>query len=96
MCYFNVRYIYSHDNFYILMVILTYFGSMECEINKQIITSIFSCINHIGGGVCVFTGTDLPYTMYDVSQFCIKKTFEVCATQLDLGEYYIIIICIYR
>ena len=34
--------------------------------------------------------------MCDVSQFCNEKMFEVCATQLDLGNYYIIIICIYR
>jgi hypothetical protein len=32
----------------------------------------------------------------DVSQFCIEKIFEVCATRLNLGNYYIIVICIYR
>jgi hypothetical protein len=56
----------------------------------------FSHINHIGGGVCIFNGADLQYITCDVSQFCIEKTFEVCATQLDLGNYYIIIIFIYR
>jgi hypothetical protein len=38
----------------------------------------------------------LQYSTCDVSQFCIEKTFQVCATQLDLGNYYIIVICIYR
>jgi len=28
---FCARYIYKYDNFYILMVIVTYYGSMECE-----------------------------------------------------------------
>jgi hypothetical protein len=50
---------------------------------------------YIGGGMCVFTRADFQYTMCDASQFCIEKTFEVCATQLDMGMNYIIIICIY-
>jgi hypothetical protein len=59
--------------------------------HQIIITSIFSHINHVGGGVCVFSRADSPYTVCDVSQFCIEKTFEVCATQLDVGDYYFII-----
>jgi hypothetical protein len=60
------------------------------------LSSSFSRINHIGDGVCIFSRADLQYTMCNVSQFCNEKTFEVCATQLDLGNSYIIIICIYR
>jgi hypothetical protein len=63
--------------------------------NYQLFSN-FSRINHIGGGVFIFTRADLQYSACDVSQFCIEKTFEVCATQLDLGNYYIIVICIYR
>jgi hypothetical protein len=60
------------------------------------VPSNFSCINHIQGGVCICNGADLQCTICDVSQFCIEKTFEVCVTQLNLGNYYIIIICICR
>jgi hypothetical protein len=38
----------------------------------------------------------VQYTTCDVCQFCNEKMFEICATQLNLGNYYIIKICIYR
>jgi hypothetical protein len=60
------------------------------------LSSNFSHINHIGGGVCIFTRADLQYSICDVSQFCIEKMFGVCVTKLDLGNYYIIVICTYR
>lgn len=66
------------------------------SLDNYYLSSSFSHINHIGTGVCIFTGADLQYTICDVSQFCIKKAFIVCVTQLHLGNYYIIIICIYR
>jgi hypothetical protein len=66
------------------------------SLDNYYLSSSFSHINHIGTGVRIFTGADLQYTICDVSQFCIKKAFIVCVTQLHLGNYYIIIICIYR
>jgi hypothetical protein len=66
------------------------------SLDNYYLSSSFSRINCIGGGVCIFNGADLQYTVCDVSQFCIEKTFIVCATQLDLGSYYIIKICVYR
>jgi len=38
----------------------------------------------------------LQYSTCDFCQFRIEKMFEVCASQLDLVNTYIIIICIYR
>jgi hypothetical protein len=66
------------------------------SLDNYYLSSSFSHINHIGPGVCIFTGTYTQYTKCDVSQFCIEKMFVVCATQLDLGNYSFIIICIYR
>ena len=37
--------------------------------------------------------SNIPCVM--LLNFVLKKTFEVCATQLDMGMNYIIIICIY-
>jgi hypothetical protein len=69
---------------------------LTLSLDNFYLSSNFSCINHIGRGVCIFTRADLQYSTCDVSQFCIVKTFEVCATQLDLGNCYVVIICIYR
>ena len=66
------------------------------SLDNYYLPSNFSCINHTGAGACIFTGADLQYTISDVSQFCIEKTFVDCATELHLGNYYIIVICIYR
>lgn len=48
------------------------------------LSSNFSCISHIGCGVCIFTRADLQYSTCDVFQFLIEKMFEDCASQLDL------------
>jgi len=54
------------------------------SLDNYYLSSNFSCINHIGCGVCIFTRADLQYSTCDVSQFHIEKMFEDCASQLDL------------
>jgi len=66
------------------------------SLDDYYLSSNFSHINHFGAGVCIFTGEDLQYTICDVSQFCIEKNVRCCAIQLDVGNYYIIIIHVYR
>jgi exonuclease III len=54
------------------------------------LSSNFSHTNYNG------TRFDLQHSLLDVSQFCIEKNFEICAVQIDLGNYYVIVVCIYR
>jgi hypothetical protein len=61
------------------------------------LASNFSCINHSGGGVCIYIRSDLQVNTIDISQFCIEKMFEACAVQISTSiRTSIIVICIYR
>lgn len=44
----------------------------------------------------IFDNANLQYSTCNISQLCTEKTFEVCATELDLENCCIIVICTYR
>jgi len=64
--------------------------------NNYYLASRFSCQSHSGGGVCMYTNSYLESNMIDLSQYCIEKVIEECAVQINIGNLFIILLCLYR
>jgi len=44
----------------------------------------------------MYISSYLESSMIDLSQYCIEKVIEVCAAQINIGNHFIILLCIYR
>jgi hypothetical protein len=59
------------------------------------LASKYSLQSNIGGSVCIYIKSDLECNITDLTQYCIEKVIEVCASQIKVGNYPIILLCIY-
>ena len=60
------------------------------------LASSFSHQSSNGGGVCIYIKSDLECSIIDLTQYCIEKVTEVCAAQMKVKNYSIILLCVYR
>jgi hypothetical protein len=61
--------------------------------NNYYLASMFSHQSY-SGDVCRCIKSNLECSMIDLSQHCIKKVIEVCATQIKISNHLIILLCI--
>jgi hypothetical protein len=46
------------------------------------------------GGVCIFIRKGICYNRIDVSHYCEEKEIEICAVQIEVRLFHVIITCI--
>jgi len=64
--------------------------------NNYYFASKFSCQSYCGGGVCMYIRSNLESNVTDLSQYFIENVTEVCASQIKIGNHFLILFCIYR
>jgi len=64
--------------------------------NNYYLASRFSRQSYSGGGVCMYINSYLENNMIDLSQYFIEKVTEECAVQINIGNHFIILLCIYK
>ena len=62
--------------------------------NKYYLASRFSRQSYSGGGVCMYVNSYPEINMTNQSQYCIEKVIEVYAAQINLGNHFIMLLCI--
>jgi len=58
--------------------------------------SRFSHQSYSGGGVCMYINSYLGSNMIDLLQYCIEKVIEKCAVQINIGNHFVILLCLCR
>jgi exonuclease III len=64
--------------------------------NNYYLASKFARQTHTEGGVRMYMKINLESTVLDRTEYCIEKVIEVCAAQIEVGNHFIISLCIYR
>ena len=64
--------------------------------NNYYLASRFSRQSYSGGDVCMYIISYLESSMIDLLQYYIEKVIEECAFQINIGNHFIILLCIYR
>jgi len=62
--------------------------------NNYDFASRFLCQSYSGGCVCMYINSYLESNMIDLSQYYIEKVIEKCAVQINIGNHFVILLCI--